>query len=200
MNLGVVMEKVLKINNQKDLNKFYNRLFLYRSFLYNFVTFKLERDKYDINDLILALNIKNRRKRLEFIYDTACQEIDNYFANKNVCGFENNQCRVQRKLKNDKFNGCCRKCSFQCSGPCPTKNLACKLFYCSEVKSRYKIIKIEDLKVIKVLFWRQKILIKSDYFSSREEVIRDLYLNSYIIGVIRIGYRFVKKLFLGGKK
>ena len=41
MKLGVVMEKVLKINNQKDLNKFYNRLFLYRSFLYNFVTFKI---------------------------------------------------------------------------------------------------------------------------------------------------------------
>ena len=91
------MEKVLKINNQKDLNKFYNRLFLYRSFLYNFVTFKLERDKYDINDLILALNIKNRRKRLEFIYDTACQEIDDYFANKNVCDFKNNKCRLQRK-------------------------------------------------------------------------------------------------------
>lgn len=200
MKLGVVMEKVLKINNQKDLNKFYNRLFLYRSFLYNFVTFKLEKDKYDINDLILALNIKNRRKRLEFIYDTACQEIDDYFANKNVCDFKNNQCRLQRKLKSDKINGCCRKCRFECGGPCPTKNLACKLFYCSEVKSRYKIIKIEDLKVIKVLFWRQKILIKSDYFSSREEVIRDLYLNSYIIGVIRIGYRFVKKLFLGGKK
>lgn len=187
------MEKVIRINNEKELEKFYRKIFWYRSFLYHFVTFKLGKDKYQVSDIIMALNLKGRRKRLEFIYDVVCCEIDDFFKGKNVCDFKNGQCVMQRKKNNGKFNGCCRGCRFEVGGACPTKNLACKLFYCSEVKDKFKIIKLEDLKILKVLSFRQRALIKSDYFSSREEVIGDLYLNSYVIGVMRISYRFIKK-------
>ena len=101
------MKKSLVIKTKKDLEKFYKRLWLYRSFLYRNVTFILKEDKYNISNFIMALNIKNRRKRIEYIYDNACLEIDNFYEGKNVCGFKDNQCYVQRKLNNNKFNGCC---------------------------------------------------------------------------------------------
>ena len=107
------MEKFLVINNENDLHKFYKKIWLYRSFLCNFVTFKIEEDKYDLSDLVWALNIKKRKKRLEFIYDVACDEINEYVKDKNICGFKNNQCRMHRKLKNGYVNGCCRKCFYQ---------------------------------------------------------------------------------------
>ena len=185
------MEKVLFIENEKNLKT----LFLYKSFLYHFVNFRLEEDKYEIGDIVAALNIKNRKKRVEFIYDRACDEINDFFANKNVCNFKNGQCGIHRKLKNNKFNGCCRKCIYQTPNGCPTKNLACKLFFCSYVKDRYKVIELKDLKILKALYFRQRAIIKYDYFSSREEVINDLYLNSYIIGTVRVFYRLIKNQF-----
>lgn len=187
------MEKVLFIENEKNLRTFYHYLFLYKSFLYRFVNFRLDEDKFDISGIVEALNIKNKKKRVEFIYDRACDEVDNFFANKNICNFKNGQCGIQRKLKNNKFNGCCRRCAYQTSKGCPTKNLACKLFFCSYIKDRYDIIKLKDLKILKALYFRQRAIVKSDYFSSRRDVINDLYLNSYIIGNIRILYRIIKK-------
>ena len=62
------MKKSLVIKTKKDLEKFYKRLWLYRSFLYRNVTFILKEDKYNISNFIMALNIKNRRKRIEYIY------------------------------------------------------------------------------------------------------------------------------------
>lgn len=104
------MKKKIILKSKKDLSSFYKRLWLYRSFLYRYVTFETEDDKYNISSFINALNIKNRRKRIKYIYDAACLEIDDYYKDKNMCGFKNNQCYVQRKLNNNKFNGCCRMC------------------------------------------------------------------------------------------
>ena len=104
------MIKNIEINNQKDLNKFYKRLFIYRSFLYKKVTFTVEKDKYNITDIINALNIKKRKQRLEFIYDTCCKEIDDFYDHKDICHFKNNKCLVQEQLGNGNINGCCRLC------------------------------------------------------------------------------------------
>ena len=95
------MIKNIEINNQKDLNKFYKRLFIYRSFLYKKVTFTVEKDKYNITDIINALNIKKRKQRLEFIYDTCCKEIDDFYDHKDICHFKNNKCLVQEQLGNE---------------------------------------------------------------------------------------------------
>ena len=72
------MIKEVNINNEKDLYKFYKKIPLYRSLLYKKVFFK-ENSKYDIKDIIKALNIKKRKERLTFIYDKACEKIDNHY-------------------------------------------------------------------------------------------------------------------------
>ncbi len=193
------MIKNIEINNQKDLNKFYKRLFIYRSFLYKKVTFTVKKDKYNITDIINALNIKKRKQRLEFIYDTCCKEIDDFYDHKDICHFKNNKCLVQQQLGNGNINGCCRLCPFQSEKGCQTKNLTCKLFTCSEVQKRCPVIKFEDLNLLKVLTRRQRHIIRSSYFSKRESVLFDLYIGSILLWTIRIvirwlyGFYYVKK-------
>ena len=121
-------------------------LFLYKSFLYRFVAFTTDSEELQDQIIVNALNIKNRKKRITYIYDSACKIIDDYNAFENICGFKNCQCYLNRNTKY-KY-GCCRLCKYKSDTGCPTSNLACKLFNCSEVCSRRKVIKYEDLKII----------------------------------------------------
>lgn len=52
--------------------------------MYRFVKFKLIDSKYDVTSLINALNIKNRKKRTEFIYYLVCNQIDMFYIEK-IC-------------------------------------------------------------------------------------------------------------------
>lgn len=190
------MEKKLVIKTKKDLDKFYKRLWLYRSFLYRNVIFSLDNDKYNIFSFIKALNIKNRKERIKYIYDEACLDIDNFYKDKNMCGFKDNQCYVQRKLNNNKFNGCCRMCMYQSKKGCLTKNLTCKLFFCSEVRKRHKVLTIDDIKILKMYTIRQRYMIKTDYFTSKNEILNDLYIGSIMIVLFRYGYRIIRNDFI----
>ena len=67
---------------------------------------------------------------------------------------------------------------------CTTKNLTCKLFTCSEVEKRCQVIKFDDLKILNLLSYRNKMILKSDYFSKREDVINDLYYGSFLLGLL----------------
>lgn len=169
-------------------------LLLYKSTFFKY--FKFETDSNDIQDIIIvkALNIKNRKKRITFIYDSTCDYIDNFYKNKNICGFKNCQCYVQRKNNNNLKNGCCRKCIYITDNGCVTKNLACKLFNCSEVYCRRKVIKFEDLRILKLLSLRQRLIIKADYFSLREDVLKNLYSYSIIYSTIRIVIRLLNNI------
>ena len=194
------MDKKIVIKTKKDLNSFYKRLWLYRSFLYRNVTFILDEDKYNISNFIDCLNIKNRRKRIEDIYDSACEEIDSFYEGKNICGFKDDQCYVQRKLKNNKFNGCCRMCIYLRNKGCSTKNLTCKLFFCEEARKRHKTLTIKDINIFKMFTIRQRYIISTDYFNSRDEVINDLYIGSIMVVVFKYVYRMIKKMILRIKK
>ena len=44
-----------------------------------------------------AREIKNRKERIAFIYDKACEILDSQFKGINVCGFLNNKCYSQQK-------------------------------------------------------------------------------------------------------
>ncbi len=101
------MIKVVKIKDEKDLYEFYNKLPLYRSLFYKNITFVYEENKYKIKEIIEALNIKNRKKRLNYIFDTACRQIDDNYQKENLCGFKNSICLNHQKLKKDYKNGCC---------------------------------------------------------------------------------------------
>ncbi|MDE5540183.1 MAG: hypothetical protein K2J20_06845, partial [Bacilli bacterium] len=151
-------------------------VFLYKSFLFTGVQF--ETDNKELESIVKALNIKDKTKRLEFIYDSACSMLDAQFQGANVCGFKNNQCYTQHCTK--LTNGCCRKCIYQSSKGCTTSNLTCKLFYCGEVTKRYKVLTVKNLTILKCLSKRQQIILQHDYFSSREEFLADLKINSLI--------------------
>ena len=190
------MKKKIVIRSKDDLEKFYKRLWLYRGFFYRFTKFEVENANYDVLVFVNALNIKNRRKRIEYIYEQACDELDSFYDGKNMCGFKGNQCYVQRKLKNNKFNGCCRMCIHQSKTGCKTKNLTCKLFFCSEVKKRYKVLGINDINIIKLLTKRQRYILSNCYFTSKKEVLNDLYIGSIMIVLFRYGYRIVRNIFI----
>ena len=163
---------------------------IYKSALFKFCKFETKsKDKQDII-IINALNIKKRKKKITYIYDETCKYIDEFYGNKNICGFKN--CKCYANLK----NGCCRKCLYKTDKGCSTKNLACKLFNCSEVYCRIKTIKFEDLRILKVLSFRQRLLVKSDYFSLRKDVLKDLYSYSITYSTIRIVIRLIKNFFI----
>ena len=185
------MNKLIKINNQTALDKFYRKLFFYKSFIFKKTHFTVETNFEEVKPIINALNIKKRKERIIYIYDEACNQIDKHYQNKNICGFKNNKCYVQQKLQNGTINGCCRMCLYQSTKGCTTKNLTCKLFTCSEVEKRCKVIKFDDLKIINLLSFRNRMILKSDYFSKREDVIKDLYYGSFFLWTIRIVIRMI---------
>lgn len=201
--VGVYMRsKTILINNYSDYNKFLKKLNIYKSILYYNTLFAVKNNTNDnmIDYIVNALNIKNRKKRITYIYDSSCKLIDDDTKNSNICGFKNGKCYVQRNLNNGKCNGCCRKCLYQTNKGCPTKNLSCKLFNCSEVTSRYNTIKYDDLKILKLLSLKNRIIIKSDYFSRREDVLKDLYAYTLTYSTLRIVYRLFKNYVYSKKK
>ena len=187
------MHKV--INDKAALDNFYRKLFFYKSFIFKKTTFTVETKYEQIKPIIKALNIKKRKDRITYIYDEACRQIDNHYKNKNICGFKNNKCYVQQKLNNGTINGCCRLCKYQSEKGCKTVNLTCKLFTCSEVEKRCKKITFDDLKILNLLSYRNKMILKSDYFSKRENVIKDLYYGSVILWAIRIIIRLINNFY-----
>ena len=190
------MNKIIKIKDQTALDKFYRKLFFYKSFWFKPFTFILDSNYDEVKPIIKALNIKKRKDKITYIYDEACHQIDNHYHNKNICGFKNNKCYVQQKLQNGTINGCCRMCRYQSNKGCTTKNLTCKLFTCSEVEKRCQFIKFDDLKILKLLSYRNRMILKSDYFSKREDVINDLYYGSFCLWTIRIIIRMLVNLYI----
>ena len=189
------MIKVVKVKDKTALDKFYQKLFFYKKIWFKKTNFILDSNFEELKPIVEALNIKNRKQRITYIYDTACQQIDDHYQNKNICGFKNNKCYVQQKLKNGTINGCCRCCMYQSPKGCTTKNLTCKIFTCSEVEKRCQVIKFNDLKILNLLSYRNKMILKSDYFSKRKDVINDLYYGSFLLWTIRIVIRMISTFY-----
>ena len=60
-----------------------------------------------------VLDIEDKDKRLDYLYDLICDYLDNEFKEKNICGFNCGICKkrkamIQEGIKKDKYiNGCC---------------------------------------------------------------------------------------------
>ena len=184
------MEKIIVINNKNDLDKFYSRIKYYRSPLYRFTTFKS--DNKEIEKIIEALNIKRRCKRIKFVYEESCDYIDNYNnkLSKNICGFNNNKCL------NNVVNGCCRKCYYRGKKGCTTSNLTCKLFFCTKVCDKFKILTFDDVKLLKCLSYRNQIIVKHNFYTRKEDYLVDLYIGWITITILRYFYRTIKHKFV----
>ena len=191
------MDKVIIINNNDDYKKFLKKIKYYKTIFFKKIKFKVENNmkNNEIDIIVEALNKKRRKEQNEYVYDEVCKFLDDK-GDLNICGFKNNKCIVQRKNKSKRFNGCCLTCKHQKNHSCDTKNLTCKLFYCPTIKRKYKIYKMRDINLLKLFSIRQKYFLKFDFFSSREEVLKDL--NSY--GVIITSLRIVNRQKVDNKK
>lgn len=178
----------MKVINKE---KFIKKLYLYR---YNiFIKYETDIKDEELNIIINALNIKSRYKRIKYIINNGIDIIDNYYKECNLCKFINNKCICHRKINKDYINGCCRKCIYQSSKGCTTKNIACKLYNCSYVDYNGKNkLNFNDINLFKLLNPYQRYILKNDYFSKPNEVIIDLYVGPVCL-LLRLFYRYIIK-------
>ena len=134
-----------------------------------------------------VLDIKDKEKRLKYLYDLICDYLDKEFRNKNICGFKCDICvrrqdMIDRGIKKDTYkNGCCysymkhKDCIYLENGKCKTENIGCKLFTCHYLKKKGYKYKLNDIYLAKYFFnLRQKLYIENAIKMSREEVIKGI--------------------------
>lgn len=182
---------MIVVDNKEKVLK---RIWLYRSFLFKFTKFKIDTTDKEFKTIVEALNIKSRYKRIYFVIDNLCDQIDKYYSGCNLCEFKKNKCLCHRKQKLDFINGCCRKCIYQSTNGCTTKNFACKMFNCSHVRKKHKVLERKDLPLLKALTPLQRLDLECDYFSSIEEVALDLFWGP-LYSIPRTLTRSIKTLF-----
>ena len=144
----------------------------------------------DIKDLITimnAINIKDKYKRYEYIYDTVCSYLDNIITKENYCEFINDQCIRDRLKGNNHKNGCCEckgrgKCKYLIDSVCTEKScMACKLFTCKILKEKGIKHDLNDFLLIKCFFSRrQKDILEFSYWTPKKVVIDRLIKNKYV--------------------
>ena len=181
------MEKKKILIETDNVNEIYKKYKKYKTFIYKNTEFIYNGENQEIKDIIEVLNKKTRLQRIAYIYDKSCEQIDKKFEGENICEF-----KVQRKHNLKEKNGCCRVCRLQTSTGCPSKNLTCKLFFCDEVKNKYEVITFKDLKLLNLLTRRQRVILKFDMFSTREEVLTDLYIGFITLAAFRELYMLIK--------
>jgi hypothetical protein len=174
------MNKIININNDnyKDV---LNKLYLYgkskKIFKFNYDdNFKY---KDDFNNIEKALNIKDYKERLSFIYDVVCDYLDNLFINQNMCEFKDNKCYSNRCKNFDKINGCCANnknvnCKYFDKDHCTIKCSGCKFYICPNLKKKRGPIKMNDIFITKLLSPRQKIVLRYTVFTPKEIIINKM--------------------------
>ena len=169
------MNKKIVINSKEDYNNFLKKIKYYKYYLFtNFdIDNNIELEELDI--ITKALNIKGRRKRISYVYDEAVKYINKYYS-KDLCDFKDNQCFVQRESKSKNLYGCCHRCKYvKKDKGCPSSNISCKLIYCKPALKNLKKLKMKDINILKCLSAIQRFMLSFDFYSTREQVINDLY-------------------------
>ena len=142
-----------------------------------------------LNDMITiknAINIKDKYKRYEYIYDTICSYLDKKIKT-NYCQFKNDMCIRDRLKNNNHKNGCCEckgrgKCKYLIDSKCTLGNcMACKLFTCHTLKKLGITQNINDYALTKYFFTnKQKDILQFSYWTPREIVLERLMTNTYV--------------------
>ena len=136
-----------------------------------------KRDINSLEDLANAINIRNKKERIEFIYDRVCDYLDSDFLGQNKCEFLKNQCLADRAKPYYKDCGCCRAksgelCDYLKDGKCTIRNLGCKFFICPTLKKKGLKYKINDFYLLKYFCnFREKIVLRYTIFVPKEKVI-----------------------------
>jgi len=190
------MEKIVFYNSD-NIDKFYKKIWIYKLYyifkkniVINYCGKEYKsirecpKEIVDILKCIEILNERNKRKRLELIYDYSCEYLDNEFLKKNLCEFKNNMCGCNRiKEKHLQISSCCESLKTRkiCEHfdknkkMCNIKSISCKLFACPYLKKKninYSINRIAFMKYF--LNLRQKSICKVSFFQDKDEVVEKL--------------------------
>ena len=153
---------------------------------------EIKYDGEENNDLEMiktAINIKDREKRYNYIYDTVCKILDDRICTENYCEFENDVCIRFKKENPNHKNGCCEwkgrgKCKYLINSECTMKTcMACKLFTCPFLYKEKGIRqRINDYVLIKYFFNRnQKYILECSFWTPKEIVMKRLLANKFNI-------------------
>ncbi len=175
------MKKIIINIDNKNYKKILNRLIIYRYYKKSFIFNYSDNFKYknDFDSIKEALNIKDKKKRLSFIYDEVCDYLDNFFIDNNLCKFKNNKCYSNRCKKFEKVNGCCSNnkniaCKYFDKDHCKIKCSGCKFYICPTLKKVQGSIKMKDIFITRLLSIRQRIVLRYTVFTPKEEIIQKM--------------------------
>lgn len=137
----------------------------------------------DLENIKKAINIHNRKERLSFVYDTACDYFDNNFYGKNVCEFKNNICPANKlHLNCHKDNGCCYNiyheglCKYLGKdGHCTIKCLPCKKYTCKYLKSKGIKFRYKDIPILYYFLTpRQKYICEFEVYTPKDKIMKKM--------------------------
>ena len=180
------------LKNTKKIRKYCDRNNLYLELYYdNKKIIKLKefnnlkiRDMFTIKE---AINIKNKKERYIYIYDTVCSYLDDIIKKNNYCDFKDDVCIRDRLNGSYHKNGCCEclgrgKCKYLINSVCTEKScLACKLFTCHILELKGFKQRINDYVLIKYFFTiKQKDILQFSYWTPKDIVIDRLLKNKYV--------------------
>lgn len=178
----------------RNKEKFLKYIFIYRHI--HFIKYETNLNDKELIKIIEILNIKNRYKRIYSTILNIANYIDDYYKDCDTCNFKHNKCICHRKLNRKYINGCCRICLYQSNTGCTTKNVACKLYLCSNAKLSKKKLELKDIYLTKLLNPYQRYVLKNDYFTKIEDLATDLYVGPICLiikTIIRYIYFFIKR-------
>lgn len=144
----------------------------------------------EIIKCIKATFIKEKEKRIEYIYDQACKDLDEEFEKNNYCDFKEDICKAKRNCKEKATMGCCHKfknrilmsgglqeCPYLINKRCATQCITCKLFTCDAINVKFKL---RDIPLIQYFFNPiQKLIVKISFFTKKEKIIKRLVFFSF---------------------
>ena len=152
--------------------------FICRLYGVNLSVLEIENRKINsLTDIATAINLKDKKELLNFIYDKTCDYLDYDFINKNKCVFKNNKCISDRNKDHVKDCGCCRSrngslCKYLVKGKCSIRNLGCKFFICPTLKKMGLRYKNKDFPLFNYFCnIREKIVLRYTIFIPKEKVI-----------------------------
>ncbi len=177
------MEQSITINSEEEYQAFLKQLPKYRGLRGRFTTFAITGTvhKEELKDFETALNLKNRRKRMTFLFDRACDIIDRYNEENGITCSYNSEGICEDPKHQTRKNGCCCHCYLQSSTGCPSRNLSCKFYFCDHICKKFRPLTMEDIDLLKMFNWSEREIIKNNVFVTRRTYINLLCLGSYLL-------------------
>lgn len=188
-------EVILEEKNLKKLKKFikknkYNNniilSFKYNNKLYNKPTKKLEKYQ-DYLEVIKTFNIKNREKRISYIYDYLCNYFDEDMKKNNYCEFKDGTCIANRLgCSIHEKDGCCyiRKkeykglCKYLTDKGCSNPNPSCKIYMCEYLNKVKKVPNYDTHKIYLTncfFNYKEHAFFRRHYFITKEEYLKEYF-------------------------